>query len=128
MSAGGKNLQAVLSCQVDDRAPESHDLLADLGRGLTHRAADLHHRLMQLRLDVLDGNVPVFEDLRDEGFQLAGLRVDNLVLLLNPERERWCLHGLSFGRVKPDLIIIWVCVYGHSRRQESQGRSPTCIP
>ena len=93
MSAGGKNLQAVLSCQVDDRAPESHDLLADLGRGLTHRAADLHHRLMQLRLDVLDGNDPVFEDLRDEGFQLAGLRVDDLVFLFDSEGKGGRFHG-----------------------------------
>ena len=86
MSAGGQDLETILGRQVDHRAPEPHDFRTNLRGGLTHRTADFDDRLVQLRLDVLDGNDPGLEDLGDEGLQLAVFRVDDLVLLLDSER------------------------------------------
>ncbi len=105
MRACSKDLEIFFSSKADDRSPEPYNLFADLRGCMTDAASHLEHRLMQLWLNILDRDPAILQDLGDVGAQLAGLRVDNLVLLLNPERERWCLHGLSFGRAKPDLII-----------------------
>ena len=60
---------------------------------------------MQFWLNIFDRDPAILQDLCDIGAQLAGFWGDNLVLLLNPKRKRWCFHELSVDRMKSDLII-----------------------
>ena len=60
---------------------------------------------MQFWLNIFDRDPAILQDLCDIGAQLAGFWGDNLVLLLNPKRKRWCFHELSVDRTKSDLII-----------------------
>lgn len=94
VSACREHRASVLGCQVDDRPSKSHNLGADFGRRRAHPASDLDHRLVQLGLDALDRNLSVrIQDLSDVRTQLARLRIDDLVLFLDPEGQRRLLHG-----------------------------------
>ncbi len=92
--ACGEHCASVFSRQVDDRLTKPHQLGANLGRGRAHSASDLDHRLVQLGFDAGDGHLTVrIQNLSDVRTQLARLRIDDLVLLLDPEGERRLLHG-----------------------------------
>ena len=62
-------------------------------------AADLDLRLQELGLDlVLEDHTPFVEELLDVGGQLAGVGVDDLVLLLDTECQRRQGHKRLRGR------------------------------
>ena len=80
--------------------------LADLG-------ADLDHRLVQFGLDLLaEDELALLEDLRDVRLQLPRLRVDDLVLFLDPDRQRRGLHTVSrYARCVVDAPLHLFIVY-----------------
>src|SRR3989441_2553691 len=63
------------------------------------RGADLHDRLIQLGLHLGQDQMISGEELRDVRFELARRGIDDLVLLLDAERERRWLHRASTRNV-----------------------------
>ena len=57
--------------------------------------AHLHDGLVQLRLDLAQDHVVVFQQLRDVAAELPGFRVDDLVLFFDAQGERRLLHAAS---------------------------------
>ena len=66
---------------------------AGLGGGPAHRGADLDHRLMELGLHFAQQHRVFLEDLRDVGAECARGRVDDLIFLLDAERQAGAVHG-----------------------------------
>src|SRR5438874_12592726 len=82
-----------------------------MGTGIDNRlanfGAELNHRLVHLRLDLLfKDNFPMLEDLLDVRPQLARFRIDNGELLFNPESKRVVLraHGGEQMSVKTQTL------------------------
>src|SRR6267378_531053 len=99
MGARGGDLEPVPGHQFQDLSAQSHQLGACLRRRPAHLGADLHNRLVQLRLYLRQHEVIAAQDFRDVRFQLAGLGIDDLVLLLDPQGERGRLHRGSTTNV-----------------------------
>ncbi len=100
MGARGGDLEAVARGQLDDRAAQVDQLGAHLRGRAADLGADLDDGLVQLGLHLLEEAVVRLEDLGDVRRQLARLRVDDLVLFLDAERERRGLHpGLLSYRI-----------------------------
>jgi hypothetical protein len=89
--------QVLAGRQPDHHPPQALQLGARLRRRLAHARPDLHDALVQLGLDLAQHQVVVVQDLGDVGAQLPRLRVDDLVLFLDPDGERRRLHGSSPG-------------------------------
>ena len=69
------------AAQLDDVGSGLLDILADTG-------ADLDHRLVHFRFDLLaEQHAPLFKDLIDAGTQLPRIRIDDLKLLFDTYRE-----------------------------------------
>src|SRR4030095_2432678 len=68
---------------------------------LANFGAELDHRLVHLRLDLLfKDNLPILEDLLDVRPQLARLRIDNREFLFHAESKRVVLsahHGAQIS-------------------------------
>ena len=78
----------LLSASVGDGAPELDDVGARLLNIRADAGADFDHRLMHLRLDLLaEDHPPLVDHLGDVRAQLARLRVDDLKLFFDSERE-----------------------------------------
>ncbi len=92
MGARRGDLEPVARGQLDHRAPEVHQLGSHLGGRAADLGADLDDGLVQLGLDLLQEAVVRLQDLGDVGGQLSGLRIDDLILFLDPEGERRGLH------------------------------------
>ena len=99
MGARGGDLEPVPGHQFQDLSPQSHQLGARLRRRVANLSPDFDNRLVQLRLYLRQHQVIAAQDFRDVRFQLAGLGVDDLVLLLDPQGERWGLHRASTTNV-----------------------------
>src|SRR5690606_7104426 len=94
--------------QVHHGATKPDQLVAHLGRRVTDAGADLDHRLVQLGLDLAEYHRILLEDLGDVALELPGLGIDDLVLLLDPDGERGCLHRGSttnVGTVDPPPAV-----------------------
>src|SRR4051812_22138497 len=88
MGPGGRDAHAVASREADDLAAQIRHVLADLGDVGADARAHLNDRLMHLGLDAfLEKEPPLFEHLLDVRAQLARLRIDDLELLLDADRE-----------------------------------------
>ena len=83
--------------QLHDPAPEPHELFADFLRRATHRGANLHDRLMQLRLHLPEEAMIVLQQLRDVRLQLPGDGVDYLILFLDSDCETRSFHRPDSG-------------------------------
>src|SRR5208282_2601112 len=83
------------------------NVAADLG-------ADLDDRLMHLRLDrLVQRQLGLGEDLRGNmRAQIAGLRIDRLVFLLNPDAQAWPVHLL--------IPLPLACLFSWVRRPSSE--------
>src|SRR5689334_6878839 len=92
MCPGGRHPQSATRRQLDHRTAQAHELGPKVGGTPADLAAHFHHRLMQLRLDLLEHEMVALEDLGDVGAKLAGLGIDDLVLFFDTQRERWRLH------------------------------------
>src|SRR4051812_943840 len=99
MCARGGDFQAAPGHELQDLTAESHQLGTRLCRRPAHLRADLHNRLVQLRLDLCQHEMIATQDLRDVGLQLARLRIDDLILFLDSEGERRRLHRGSTMKV-----------------------------
>ena len=96
MGAGGRDPQPALRHLLRDETSQPNHLVPSLGHGLAHLAADLDDGLVQLRLHLLPEDELVrVQDLGDVGGELPRLGVDDLVLLLDPDRERRRLHPIT---------------------------------
>ena len=94
MRAGGRDAHAVLLREADDLRPHLPDVLAYLRDVPADAAADLDDRLVHLRLDALLQDEPaLLQDLLDVRAQLPRLRIDDLELLLDAEREGGFFHA-----------------------------------
>src|ERR1035437_9627185 len=97
MGAAGRKPQPVLPRQGDHLLADH----ADLGLGLLHvladPGADLHHRLVHLRLDVLVQHQPaLLHDLRvDVRTKIPRHRIHRLVFFFDSNVQSWSLVGYS---------------------------------
>jgi hypothetical protein len=98
MGAGRRDLESVPGRELDHRAPQVHQFGADLRRGSADLGAYLDDGLMELRLHLLQEAMVSLQDLSDVGGQLAGRRIDDLVLFLDPEGERGGLGSTRYRR------------------------------
>src|SRR5438477_3351421 len=88
MSTGGGNLQSVLRCKRCQLASKIDDLLSRASRVAADLGAELDHRLMHLRLNVLFQNhFAAGENLLNVRTQLARFRIDDLEFFLDSESE-----------------------------------------
>src|SRR2546423_557367 len=99
MRARGGDLESVPGHQFEDLPAQSHQLGARLRRRRADLGADLHNRLVQLRLYLRQQQVIAAQDFRDVRLQLAGLGIDDLILFLDAEREGGGLHRASTRNV-----------------------------
>ena len=87
VSARGHDREPLLGYPAADEAAHTQDFLARF----THIAADLacrfHTGLVKLRMNLLARLFITLENLGDERREFAGLRMDDLVFLFDPERE-----------------------------------------
>ncbi len=95
MRPGGGHPQVLARGEPDHHSAQPLQLGARLRRRLAHAGADLHDGLVQLRLHLTQDQVVVLEDLGDVRAQLPRLRIDDLVLFLDPDGQRRWLHGFS---------------------------------
>src|SRR3989454_7981217 len=93
------NPEAVLGREPHDVPSQADELRPHFGRRPAHRGADLHDRLMQLGLHLGQHQVIPGEELGDVRLELARRGIDDLVLLLDAERERRWLHRASTRNV-----------------------------
>ena len=84
---GGNDLEALLRDPSAHETPHAQNLLASFSDVLADAARRLHASLVELRLDLVARLLVALEDLGDERGQLAGLGVDDLILLLDAECE-----------------------------------------
>src|SRR5262249_21172635 len=93
---------AVLAGEADDLGAHLADVLADLVDVLADARADLDDRLVHLGLHpLLQHELALVEDLLYVRAKLARVRIDDLELLLDAERERGPFHpdpGQAFPR------------------------------
>ena len=88
MGAGGRDAEAVSRGQLGDRPAETDELVTGLVDRAADLAADLDLALQLLRLDLLlEHDLALFQELLDEGLQLPGFGVDDLVLLFDADRQ-----------------------------------------
>ncbi len=88
MSAGRCELQPVGLREVEDVAAQPDELLPRLLDAVADPAADLDLRLEKLGLDlVLEHDLALVQKLLHEGGELSALGIDDLVLLLDADRE-----------------------------------------
>jgi hypothetical protein len=88
VGAGGGDPQALVPGRLDQGPAGVADGLADRVEGGAHRGVHLHHRAVQLGLDVVAQlGLGLGQDPAGHRTQLAGDRVDELVLLLDAEGE-----------------------------------------
>ena len=93
MGAGGGDHEAVFGGESHHETAQADELVARFLRRAAHLRADFHHRLVKLRLHLADRDVVALQHLGDVRPELARLRIDDLILLLDAERQRRCLHG-----------------------------------
>ncbi len=92
--AGRSHAHPVLPRQPDDLGPHLADVLPHLRDVLADAGADLDDRLVHLGLDPLLQDEPaLLQNLLDVGAQLPRLRIDDLELLLDAEREGGFFHA-----------------------------------
>ena len=104
--------------QLGDRPAETDELVTGLVDRAADLAADLDLALQLLRLDLLlEHDLALFQELLDEGLQLPGFGVDDLVLLFDADRQLGearlmsrLLGGKRHKRIRP------LRARGHSRR------------
>ncbi len=85
--------QVIAQAKALDMAKVHQEIAARVLGGLANRAPHLDDRLVELGLELLSqDDVVRLEDLGDVGGELAGLGIDDLVLLFDSDRERWSLH------------------------------------
>jgi hypothetical protein len=89
VGAGGGQAQALPHGRLDQRPPAVPDRVADLAQGGADGRVHLHLGAVQLGLDVVAQlGLGLGQDQPGDRAQLAGRRVDELVLLLDPDAER----------------------------------------
>src|SRR5256885_5306769 len=106
MRPGGGDLRAAARRELDDRSAQPHQFRAKVRRTATDPTPHLDHRLMQLRLDLLEHEMVAIQNLRYVGTELASLGIDDLILFFDAKGERWGLHertGLG-NRVRRERI------------------------
>ena len=87
VGARGHDGEPLLGDLAADEAPHAQDFLARLPHIPADLAGRLHAGLVKLRVNLLARLQVTFEDLGDERREFAGLRMDDLVFLFDPERE-----------------------------------------
>jgi hypothetical protein len=111
MGGGRGDLQAALGGQIVDGRSLSKKRGFQLGHVVADRRAQLDHGGVQLRLDAglelalldLDGALFRLHELGDERFQLARLRVDDLVFFFDADGEGGRCHHGWFSLPPPKL-------------------------
>lgn len=88
MRAGGGDSQTVRRRRFDNRAAKLDQLVPGLLDRSADARADLHLALVQLRFHVTELRQVGLHDLLDPAHQQAGLGIDDLILLLDPDSER----------------------------------------
>src|SRR5881394_3305346 len=94
MGADGGDPQVRLVRERSEFAPQLDDVLARVRDRSANLRAQLDHRLVHLRLDLLlEQDFAALEDFLNVGTQFTRLRVDDREFLLDPERERMVRGG-----------------------------------
>lgn len=96
MGARGHDAQAVRLRELDDGPPETNQLLPGLADVLAHRGPHLDDRLVELGLElIVEDHLAVLQDVGDVRRQLPAFGVDELIFLLDPDREGRLAHDGS---------------------------------
>src|SRR5215471_2973513 len=104
-----------LGAHLGDVAPDLGDVAADAG-------PQLDDRLVHLGLDpLLQDPLSLLQDLLNVGLELAGLRIDDLELFLDPEGEGGSFgHGTCVGSVR--------LVFRGAGRRTGRGAGAAALP
>src|SRR5437763_16060904 len=98
MRPGGGDLQAAPRREFDDRSAQPHQFRTKVRRTATDPTPHLDHRLMQLRLDLLEHEMVAIQNLRYVGTELASLGIDDRILFFDAKGKRWGLReGAGLG-------------------------------
>src|SRR6185503_3337925 len=106
MRPRGRDLEPTFRREVDDRTAQPHELRAEIRRTATHLASDFYHRLVKLRLHLLEDEVIAVQNLGDIRTELACGGIDYLVLFLDAKSEARCAHVTrSWGARRDDVRL-----------------------
>ena len=97
MCAGSDNLQSLLAYKAGENATKICDIGAGFFYILADPSAHFDHRLDHFRFDLLaEQRLAFSENFGDMRPQLTGVRIDNLKLFFNTERELLRHTGVGF--------------------------------
>ncbi len=103
VGGGGYNGEPFAVCQLGDGAAQANDIGSTFFDVAADAGSNLDHRLVHFRLDLLAEDHPTLvEHFIHPGAQLTGVRVDDLKLFLDADREivvEW--HGVAMVSRSP---------------------------
>ncbi len=98
MSSGGRDPVAAFVGDLSQNPSEACDLLPGLRDVSANRTTDFHLGLEELGFDLIpEEHGPLLKELGDKGSQLPGLRIDDLKLFLDADRQFTQAHIYPFG-------------------------------